>query len=449
MGDENRPPVENDVERLQPAQLVADLRDLDLVQKELQDQLQIRSKTPPRNQSRDLDLALLELPYLDSEIVPHRQDAVLVKDAQEERLSWLKTFKDELKIGGKTIRIEKVTPDMVTLTDEDLVVFALRKYFRHQYAGWAPTFDKHHILDLIEGWPYTKGSIGVVEKAPHAAHIPAGTGRPGPRVGIADTGIYPHADLVGRYVGDPLHDLLEPAPSTAAHATFIAGLILQRAPEAGLVVREVLDVHGVNARSWDVAVKMMDFLGAGVSVLNLSLGCLTADSQPPLILRRAVERLSTRMVLVAAAGNNGNLEGRTTAGVTAETPSWPAAFDDVVAVGAYDPRLPEHERAKFSPHVQLVDLLAPGVRVQSTFLSGDVRILHRNEDTGELEDKGPETFPEPGYAIWDGTSFAAANVSGEIAARMRSGHMSAHEALDGLLHPNGQPSSDIIPFPLT
>jgi len=175
MGDENRPPVENDVERLQPAQLVADLRDLDLAQKELQDQLQIRSKTPPRNQSRDLDLALLELPYLDSEIVPHRQDAVLVKDAQEERLSWLKTFKDELKIGGKTIRIEKVTPDMVTLTDEDLVVFALRKYFRHQYAGWAPTFDKHHILDLIEGWPYTKGSIGVVEKAPHAAHIPAGT----------------------------------------------------------------------------------------------------------------------------------------------------------------------------------------------------------------------------------------------------------------------------------
>jgi hypothetical protein len=425
------PIVENDVERFEAAQLVADLRDLDLVQMELMDQRGITSRVAKR--SKELDLALLELPNLDAEIGRLRQDAKLVEDATEDRRRWLRTFRDELADGSVTI----------TLSDEDLVVFALRQFFRHEYRGWSPTFDKHHVLDLLEGWPYHKGGIGHPDTVAHV-DIPAPSGGPGPRVGIADTAIFPHDDLVGRYVGDQVGELPQPAPSTAGHATFIAGLILQRAPDAELVVREVLGTDGVNRSSWDVAVKLMGFLREDVSVLNMSFGCLVADSLPPLILRRAVERLSRGMVLVAAAGNNGNLPGRNKAGVTARTPAWPAAFDDVVAVGAYDPHVPEHQRAQFSPHLQLVDLLAPGVRVQSTYLSGEVRIHDRNDDTGEAEDKGTETFDKPGYATWDGTSFAAASVSGEIAARMGVSRMSSHEALDALLESPG----DIMPFPL-
>jgi hypothetical protein len=422
----------NDIENFEPAQLVVDLRDLDLVQKELMDQRHITSSVAER--SKELDLALLKLPNLDAEIVALWRDAELVRDAKEDRRNWLKTFRDELKEETAT----------VTLADEDLVVFALRQYFRHEYRGWSPTFDKHHVLDLLEGWPYHKGGIGHPGKVAHV-DIPACSGRAGPRVGIADTAIFPHDDLVGRYVGDQVGELPRPAPPTAGHATFIAGLILQRAPDAELVVREVLGVDGVNRSSWAVAVKLMGFLLEDVSVLNMSFGCLVADSLPPLILRRAVERLSRSMVLVAAAGNNGNLPGRNKAGVTARTPSWPAAFDDVVAVGAYDPHDRELLQASFSPHLPLEDLLAPGVRVESTYLSGEVRIYDRNDDTGETQDKNPETFEKPGYAIWDGTSFAAANVSGEIAARMSGSRMSAYEALDDLRENPG----DIMPFPLT
>ena len=422
----------NDIERFEPAQLVVDLRDLGLVQNELMNQRQITSVV--EEESKELDLALLKLPHLDTEITALWHDAKLVQDAREDRRNWLKTFRDELKSGNAT----------VDLADEDLVVFALRQFFRHEYSGWSPTFDKHHHLDLLEGWPYHKGGIGHPGTVPHV-DIPACSGRPGPRVGIADTAILPHNDLVGRYVGDQLGKLPQPAPPTAGHATFIAGLILQRAPDAELVVREVLGTDGVNRSSWNVAVKLMGFLHEDVSVLNMSFGCLVADSLPPLVLRRAVERLSRSMVLVAAAGNNGNLPGRTKAGVTAKTPAWPAAFDDVVAVGAYDPHDPEPLQAEFSPHLPLEDLLAPGVRVQSTYLSGKVRIYDRNDDTGEAEDQEPETFDTPGYAVWDGTSFAAANVSGEIAARMARSRMSAYEALDDLRkHPG-----DIMPFALT
>jgi Subtilase family len=425
------PIVENDVERFEAAQLVADLRDLDLVQKVLQEHKELQITSRRVRVSRSLDLALLELPNLDSEIGGLRKDSELVKDAINDRLHWLQAFRRDVKA------------ESIKLTDEDLVVFALRRYFRRQYRGWSPTFDKHHIVERITGWPYHKGSTGEPDEVEHV-DIPPRTGRPGPRVGIADTAIYPHDDLVGRYVGDQTGELPRPARPAMAHATFIAGLILQRAPDAELVVREVLGGDGVNRSSWDVAVKLMEFLHEDVSVLNMSFGCLTADSLPPLILRRAVERLSRAMVLVAAAGNNGNLPGRSEAGVTAETPAWPAGFDDVVAVGAYDPSQTEQLRAPFSPHVQLVDLLAPGVRVRSTFLPGEVRVRKVDPTSGELLDGFDiKTFDEPGYAEWDGTSFAAAGVSGEIAARMSAWQMSAQEALDGLL----PLSSDIIVYP--
>jgi hypothetical protein len=264
-------------------------------------------------------------------------------------------------------------------------------------------------------------------------------------VAVLDTELFAHPDLVGRYLGDsaPYPDVRDSAHvpaegsghgsellSTQGHATFVAGLIVQRAPSAELIVRKVLGKFGTNSSSWEVAKAMVSVLDDGVAVLNLSLGCSTMDGVAPLTLQRAVEQLIPSVVVVAAAGNNGAADDP--AGLLRNIPVYPAASDGVVAVGAYDAAAGTAGPAEFSPLAPWVDLLAPGVRVQSTYLPGKVRLAQPDEQvTGESQD----SFGHPGYATWDGTSFAAANVTGAIAEMTIPGHKSAYGALAELLDP--------------
>jgi subtilisin family serine protease len=192
-----------------------------------------------------------------------------------------------------------------------------------------------------------------------------------------------------------------------------------------LEVLNVLDNKLAAATAWDVAVRMAAFADSDVNVINLSLGCYTDDGDAPLLLKRAVELLTPQTIVVAAAGNHG--AGVSAAGeVTPRTPFWPAALDDVVAVGAHDS---DGQRAAFSPDTPWITLSAPGVDVASTYLRGAVEIPLEGSTDGatELQDFG-------GYAIWSGTSFAAAAVSGKIAAGTVPGRRTAREALDDLMN---------------
>jgi membrane-anchored mycosin MYCP len=296
----------------------------------------------------------------------------------------------------------------------DHLLNQLRADFRQRYHGWTATFGKNRLLDRVHGFPYLKGGLHDPVLAT-AADVQIGerTRPGGPRVGILDTRIYTHPRLAGRYIGNPLAADELPSVAAAGHATFIAGLILARAVDAQLIVDDVLDAEGESALSWDVAKKMVAFRDAAVAVLNLSFGCATLDNQPPFVLRRAVERLSPVMILVAAAGNHGGLPGETVEGIPTNVPVWPAALDDVVAVGALD----RHGRVtSFTPDAQWIDLYAPGENVASTFLPGVLNSAERPN----------------AYASWNGTSFAAANVCGAIAALMSEGYR-ARDALEKLL----------------
>ena len=53
---------------------------------------------------------------------------------------------------------------------------------------------------------------------------------------------------------------------------------------------------------------MAGFAGSGTEILNVSLGCYTEDGEPPLVLARAVSVLSPAILLIAAAGNHGDIE---------------------------------------------------------------------------------------------------------------------------------------------
>ena len=250
--------------------------------------------------------------------------------------------------------------------------------------------------------PYTGGDQGDSQWDDSRGGFPGRNHPPHPqvKVGILDTRLFAHPDLAGRYLAD--HDALVPAttastPDSEAHATFIAGVILAEAPNADLIVGHVLNAYNICGSSWDVATKMAAFVDAGVSVLNISFGAATHDDKPPLVLRRAVNELTSRnVVIVAAAGNHG----------PNETKMWPAAFKKVVAVGA-GARIAGTDSFKvadFSPRQRWVDLLAPGEDIHSLYKAS-------------------------GYRRWSGTSFSAAAVSGAVAYLVETQRMTPRRAV--------------------
>lgn len=312
-------------------------------------------------------------------------------------------------------------------TNLDVCLAAMRSRFAAAYGGFQPTMGKNREIADIEGLPYISG--GGTSKVP----VPAGPvelDRPESaaddcvRVGVADTPIFAHPQLTGRY-DDATDAEFYPdgtAQPAAGHATFIAGLVLQRAPGAFLVVRPVLDA-GARGTSWAVARSLMAFLDEEnrVDVLPLAFGTYARDGRPPLVLARAVERLAPHTVVLAAAGNHGAEPATAEPGrLTRRTVAYPAAIDGVCAVAAADTN---GELASFSPPVlPWFQLKAPGVEVASLYLHGPVQ-------TGP--DGDPEKFA--GFARWSGSSFAVATVAGEIAKRTVPGRRTAREALDDIL----------------
>lgn len=212
----------------------------------------------------------------------------------------------------------------------------------------------------------------------------------------------------GVHVGvlDIRFDDAAPASLLEGHTAFVHSLILDQAPQATVTVRSV-PVPDVHATAWDVAQALMALADAGVHVINLSVGCRTPDGEPPLLLRRAVELLRARVVLVAAAGS----PGQTT---------WPAALPGVVAVGA---RNADDSVADVSPELPWVTCTAPGSLVID--LTATVPLCEG------------KSLNFKGYPSWSGTAFAAATVSGAIAAHTVPGQVTAQEALAGLLAGDG------------
>ncbi|WP_372664556.1 S8 family peptidase [Amycolatopsis kentuckyensis] len=310
----------------------------------------------------------------------------------------------------------------------DPVLAELRRRFAARCGGWVPLLGKNRTLSNQFGaYPQTRSQS---DFDPSPADRPAGTGAGpaaghGVRVGILDTRLYRHPDLEGHYETPASGTTFEtPAPGTETpwedgHATFVAGLILAQAPAATLVVRDVLKSDG-RAPVWATVGKLAEFLDDDIDILNLAMGTRAAqdeDGDCPVAVRRAIERLSPHMVIVAAAGNHGEIPGLRN-GLTRTAPTWPAALTGVVAVGA---TRANGAPAPYSPDLPWVSCTALGDGLTSTYLPGDVRLR-----TG-----GVQEFH--GYATWKGTSFATATVSGAIAAGTKRGEVTATEAFHAAL----------------
>lgn len=177
-----------------------------------------------------------------------------------------------------------------------------------------------------------------------------------------------------------------PPPTPALHGTLVTGVIAAMegnafgiagvAPEADVVAVPVC----APAPGLAVDVCRMNDVLRGIDAAWQSearVVSLALVGPPDPLLQRAIERLEQLEILVvAAAGNEGG-----------DAPRYPAAYPSVIGVGATDTK---HRRWPRSNHGPWVSLYAPGTEVLST-------------------------VPGDQFAFGDGTSLAAAHVTGLLA----------------------------------
>jgi thermitase len=209
--------------------------------------------------------------------------------------------------------------------------------------------------------PYFAQQWGLTKiEAPQAWGIT--TGNANISIAILDTGVDPnHPDLTGKIVGSVNFTGSATVNDIYGHGTHVAGIAAARtnngAGVAGLgydstiMNVKVLGDDGYGSYS-GIAQGIIWAADNGAKVINMSLGGASASTT----LENAINYAwSKGVVVVAAAGNNGN-----------SLPFYPAYYTNVIAVAATDnnDNLPT-----WSNFGDWVDVAAPGASIYSTLIN--------------------------------------------------------------------------------
>jgi subtilisin family serine protease len=201
-------------------------------------------------------------------------------------------------------------------------------------------------------------------------------------VAVIDSGVnYKHPDLAPNYRGghDFVNDDSDPMDDNG-HGTHVAGTIaaikdgkgvVGVAPAAGFYALKVLGSGGSGSYS-DIIAALNWAVDHDIKIASMSLGGSSSSTSLGNAVKSAYD---SGVLLVAAAGNDG-----------ANSILYPAAYSQVIAVGATDG---SNRKASFSNYGSKIELVAPGVSIRSTVGSG--------------------------YAVYSGTSMATPHVSGVAA----------------------------------
>lgn len=224
-------------------------------------------------------------------------------------------------------------------------------------------------------------------------HAIGNTGK-GIKIGILDTGIdYTHPDLSKNYKGGyNFIDNNTDARDYNGHGTHVAGIIAAEdndigvvgvAPDAHIYSVRVLD-YAASGSASDIVAGLEWSLNNHMQVVNMSLGAC----EDSISVRKSIDILyNNGILLIAAAGNNGNVAG------DGDNIDNPARYNNVIAVGATDIN---DNRATFSSTGPKIELSAPGNEIYST-------------------------LPGNKYGVLSGTSMASPHAAG-VAALIMSGY---------------------------
>jgi subtilisin family serine protease len=282
--------------------------------------------------------------------------------------------------------------------------------------------------------PATEPEEAYYETEPY----PSGSheGGAGVRVYLADTGLLRdaaegHPWLAGVEVQDPEQDYDPRKPLTGnppaippytGHGTFVAGVIRTIAPATDVIVTNAFSVAG-SALESDFVARLESAFRLGVDIFHLNVAGASRNDIPLLALGEWLKRLSNckSAVCLAPAGNSAR-----------RRPVWPAAFGEVISVGALGGDW--RGRASFSNYGPWVAVYAPGRDLVNAYATGTYT-CHVYPYTGQVRNFY-------GMAKWSGTSFSTPIVTGLIAARMSRTGESARYAAEALL---AEASADAIP----
>ncbi len=244
---------------------------------------------------------------------------------------------------------------------------------------------------------------------------------------LADTGLLRdaadgHPWLEGVQVRDPAKDFDPPAPLQGnppvippytGHGTFVAGVLRCMAPAADIIVTNAFSIAGSTLEA-DLVPGLESAFRHGVDIFHLTIACPSRNDLPLIAFGDWLRRLSNSKgaVCVAAAGNSSR-----------RRPTWPAAFPEVISVGALGSDW--RGRASFSNYGPWVDVYAPGRDLINAYATGTYT-CHVSPYDGQVRNFY-------GMAKWSGTSFATPIVSGLIAARISRTGENARQAAAALL----------------
>ena len=326
------------------------------------------------------------------------------------------------------------------------VAYAEPNYIRRQQVSPSDDlfFRQWHypLIHLPEAWDTTKGDSDVI-------------------VAVVDTGVlFDHPDLSGRltatgydFVSDPASALdddgIDPDPSDAG-AQNPGTSIFHGSHVAGTIAAQTNNGVGVAGVGWNTRIMPVRALGKGgiganydiaqavlyaaglenisktfpsqrADIINLSLSG-TNESE---LEKDIYDKVRAQgVIVVAAAGNNASSQ-----------PVYPAAYDGVLAVSGVDIN---ELRAPYSNFGSYVDLAAPGGDL-SDDLDGDGYRDGVLSTVASVYLIGNLSY---GYSYLEGTSMAAAHVSGVIALMKAVNPKLTPDELDELLV-NGRITQDL------
>lgn len=274
-----------------------------------------------------------------------KEDYESKEQAKEELEKTLKSMDKNVRYIEENGTMEAFEPSTETVNPTDI----------HPDQEW-----HYDMIQAPEAWDTTPGSSDT-------------------KIAVLDTGIdndhqnlsdYVDIDAGESFVGGDTDDV-------QGHGTHVAGTIASYGEvsgvmqEATLIPVKVLDDSG-SGSIYGIVEGILYAANEGSDVINMSLGGGGYDQS----MEEAIETASSEgTIVVAASGNDGM-----------ENVSYPAAYDDAIAVGSVDS---SEQRSDFSNYGPELEVVAPGENIYSTVPGND-------------------------YDTLDGTSMATPHVAGVV-----------------------------------